>query len=109
PDRGEGLERLAAAGRVVAEGGRWFAVEASRDPKAMLRGRLEALGPIESDHPLLLALESEGVVMRTRVGGRAVWCDRRLLARIHRYTIDRLRREIEPVSAALFVRFLARW
>ncbi len=105
----EGLERLAAVGRVVAEDGRWFAVEASRDPKAVLRGRLEALGPIESGDPLLLALESEGVVMRTRVGGKTVWCDRRLLARIHRYTIERLRREIEPVSAAQFVRFLARW
>ena len=37
------------------------------------------------------------------------WCDRRLLARIHRYTLDRLRQEIEPVSAADFLRFLMRW
>src|SRR2546429_596872 len=37
------------------------------------------------------------------------WCERRLLARIHRYTLDRLRREIEPVSAADFMRFLCRW
>src|SRR5207245_477674 len=37
------------------------------------------------------------------------WCERRLLARIHRYTLDRLRREIEPVSAADFMRFLLRW
>jgi ATP-dependent Lhr-like helicase len=37
------------------------------------------------------------------------WCDRRLLARIHRLTIGRLRREIEPVSAADFIRFLLRW
>ena len=64
------LERLVAAGRVVREDGRWFAVEASRDPKAVLRGRLEALGPIESDDPLLLELEAEGVVLRTRIGGR---------------------------------------
>ncbi|MGE5414803.1 MAG: ATP-dependent DNA helicase, partial [Syntrophomonadaceae bacterium] len=109
PEWREGLERLSAAGRVAREEGRWFAVEASRDPKAVLRGRLEALGPIESDDPLLLELEAEGVVMRTRVDGRRVWCDRRLLARIHRYTIERLRREIEPVSAAQFVRFLGRW
>src|SRR5436853_523178 len=37
------------------------------------------------------------------------WCDRRLLARIHRYTLNRLRAEIEPVSAADFLRFLCRW
>ena len=47
--------------------------------------------------------------MRTRIDGRPAWCDRRLLARIHRYTLDRLRREIAPVTAAQFVRFLARW
>src|SRR5207253_2233815 len=37
------------------------------------------------------------------------WCERRLLARIHRYTLDRLRKEIEPVTAADFMRFLLRW
>ena len=37
------------------------------------------------------------------------WCDRRLLARIHRYTLNRLRAEIEPVSAADFMRFLLHW
>ena len=37
------------------------------------------------------------------------WCDRRLLARIHRRTVSSLRREIEPVSAADFMRFLFRW
>ena len=39
------LDELAAAGRVVREGDRWFAAEATRDPRAVLRGRLEALGP----------------------------------------------------------------
>ena len=103
------LDLLAADRRVVHEDGRWFATEASRDPKAILRGRLEALGPIESADLLLLELEAEGVVLRTRIAGRPAWCNRRLLARIHRYTLDRLRREIEPVTAAQFVRFLARW
>jgi ATP-dependent Lhr-like helicase len=37
------------------------------------------------------------------------WCERRLLARIHRYTVRRLRREIEPVEARDFMRFLASW
>jgi ATP-dependent Lhr-like helicase len=41
--------------------------------------------------------------------GRPAWCERRLLARIHRYTIDALRREIEPVTPAEFLRFLACW
>ena len=37
------------------------------------------------------------------------WCDRALLARIHRYTVKRLRQEIEPVSTQDFMRFLFRW
>ncbi len=106
---GAWLEELAAAGRVVRDGDRWFATEATRDPRAILRGRLEALGPIVSDDPLLLELEAAGSVLRTRIDGTDAWCDRRLLARIHRYTVERLRREIEPVSAAQFLRFLACW
>jgi ATP-dependent Lhr-like helicase len=38
-----------------------------------------------------------------------MWCERRLLARIHRYTLERLRREIEPVTASEFLQFLACW
>src|SRR5690606_32392187 len=37
------------------------------------------------------------------------WCDRTLLARIHRYTLNRLRAESEPVTPADFMRFLFRW
>src|SRR5262245_34986824 len=127
------IAELAAAGRVQKDGDRWFATEASRDPKAALRGRMEALGPVfatpsdnelsggsrsprraardtaVSDDPLLAELERDGVVLRARLEGRDAWCDRRLLARIHRYTVERLRREIEPVSAAEFLRFLAAW
>ena len=59
----------------------------------------------------LVALETEGVVLRGRFSGadELEWCDRRLLARIHRYTLNRLRAEIEPVSAADFQRFLFAW
>src|SRR3954470_671310 len=66
----------------------------------------------------LLALESEGVVLRGRfTPAKAVgsaddgteWCDRALLARIHRYTVARLRAEIEPVAPADFMRFLFAW
>jgi ATP-dependent helicase Lhr and Lhr-like helicase len=41
--------------------------------------------------------------------GTAEWCDRRLLARIHRMTRDKLRAEIQPVPPAQFMRFLFRW
>ena len=51
----------------------------------------------------MLALEGEGFVLRGKFRPEATdqeWCDRRLLARIHRLTIDRLRAEIQPVSSA---------
>ena len=109
------LAELRADGRVVVSDDRWFATEATREPKAVLRGRMEALGPVEAnkardfDPALMLALEADGAVLRARIQGSEVWCDRRLLARIQRYTLESLRREIEPVSAAMYVRFLAAW
>jgi ATP-dependent helicase Lhr and Lhr-like helicase len=64
----------------------------------------------------LHALEAEGRVLRGRfLPGEPAppeaphWCERTLLARIHRLTLGRLRREIEPVSAADLLRFLLRW
>jgi ATP-dependent Lhr-like helicase len=63
-------------------------------------------------------LEAGGYVLRGHFtpgldapqGGAAEeWCDRRLLARIHRYTLDRLQRAIEAVSARDYMRFLLRW
>src|SRR5438477_12662937 len=60
----------------------------------------------------LLGLESEGFVLRGRFypgTTQQEWCDRRLLARIHRLTIDRLRAEIQPVSIEDFYRFLFAW
>jgi len=63
----------------------------------------------------LARLEGEGIAMQGRfTPGRASaadieWCERRLLARIHHLTLGRLRREIDPVSAADFMRFLFRW
>jgi ATP-dependent Lhr-like helicase len=61
----------------------------------------------------LLRIEATGAILRghfsdTRSDG-IEWCERRLLARIHRLTIGKLRKEIEPVSAAQFMRWLARW
>ncbi|WP_432214373.1 Lhr family helicase, partial [Pseudomonas aeruginosa] len=60
----------------------------------------------------LAALEREGYVLRGRFSPGATeeeWCERHLLARIHRYTVKRLRREIEPVERADFMRFLFDW
>jgi ATP-dependent Lhr-like helicase len=104
------LESLAAQNRVRHEEDRWFAVDGMSDPKKILLGRMEALGPVfEEETPLLLELEHDGSILRTRIDGRLAWCERRLLSRIHRYTLDRLRREIEPVSASQFLQFLACW
>ena len=97
--------------------------------RELVRSRLEGLGPVTAGQlaePLnvavddidiaLLALEHEGFVMRGRFTEQAKapsspeeWCERRLLARIHRHTIKRLRSEIEPASAADYMRFLFHW
>lgn len=69
--------------------------------------RSPASGPLS--RAALLKLESEGAVLRGHFSGPEEWCDRRLLARIHRYTLNRLRAEIEPVGAADFMRFLFSW
>src|SRR5690606_6513066 len=60
----------------------------------------------------LFALEAEGTVMRGRFTPDAKeeeWCERRILARIHRYTVNRLRQEIQPVEMRDFLRFLFHW
>ncbi|MEO8803309.1 MAG: DEAD/DEAH box helicase [Rudaea sp.] len=91
----------------------------------IVRGRLTGLGPIRAADiaaslelpqgdidAALLSLEGEGFVMRGHFSPGAdheEWCERHLLARIHRYTVKRLRREIEPVEARDFMRFLFEW
>src|SRR5213076_2938531 len=69
------------------------------------------LPPAEID-AALLALEAEGFLLRGRFHPGAAgleWCDRRLLARVHRLTIHRLRADIQPVSITEFQRFLLAW
>ncbi|HEY4424940.1 MAG TPA: DEAD/DEAH box helicase [Pyrinomonadaceae bacterium] len=91
----------------------------------IIRGRLEGLGPVTVDQLVassglnkleietaLLKLEAEGFVIRGKfTPGNTVteWSARRLLARIHSYTLNRLRQEIEPVSSSDFIRFLLAW
>ncbi len=93
--------------------------------REIVRGRLQALGPVTAARlaeslggeargvdTALLALEAEGFVFRghfTPALDQIEWCERRLLARVHRYTLARLRAEIEPVSAADALRFLLGW
>jgi ATP-dependent Lhr-like helicase len=92
----------------------------------IVRGRLEGVGPTTSAaiaaslalpassiEAALAVLQAEGFAMRGQFTPGAVaegeWCERRLLARIHRYTVKRLRAEIEPVEARDFLRFLFEW
>ena len=130
------LEELAAQGRAGRVGALWVAAERRAlfepppaDPAAALveivRGRLAGLGPVTVQaiadalgvpavriDAALAALQTEGVALRGNFTPGAAadeWCDRRLLARIHRYTVKRLRAEIEPVPARDFLRFLFEW
>jgi len=92
----------------------------------VVRGRLEGVSPTTAQSlaaslglpepgidAALAALQAEGFAMRGQFTGQALeaneWCERRLLARIHRYTVKRLRAEIEPVAARDFLRFLFEW
>ncbi|MEA2720868.1 MAG: ATP-dependent helicase Lhr and Lhr-like helicase, partial [Candidatus Eremiobacteraeota bacterium] len=90
----------------------------------ILRGWLESSGPVtvaelaerfavtaDLVEIAMLGLEAEGQVLRGQFRGFGVdeWCNRRVLARIHRLTLGTLRREIEPVSTVEYVRFLYRW
>jgi ATP-dependent Lhr-like helicase len=106
------------------------ATEEPPDPEAAaadsLRGHLDLLGPVTvaglsriSAIPVglvqigLARLEAEGFAMRgsfdEELGDEEQWCARRLLARVHSYTQARLRREIEPVSAQDYMRFVLQW
>ncbi len=117
---------------VMERGGErfWIATERlplANDVLATVRGWMESLGPVtaaslartlafpqDEIESALLKLESEGQAMRGRFRpdlpeGETEWCNRRVLARIHRLTLGQLRREIEPVTAAQFQRFLFQW
>jgi ATP-dependent Lhr-like helicase len=93
--------------------------------RELLRARMSGFGPMPAaaladdlQLPLpevqvaLLALQTDGFVIAGRFSPGAAqdqWCERHLLARIHRYTLGRLRREIEPVPVRDFARFLFQW
>jgi ATP-dependent Lhr-like helicase len=98
--------------------------------KAMVTGWLTHLGPttaaalsnllrlpLSEIDKTLLRIESTGLILRGKFTGAQAgsepatleWCERRLLARIHRLTLGSLRKQIEPVTAATFMRWLFRW
>ncbi|HUS06833.1 MAG TPA: hypothetical protein VMZ52_11075, partial [Bryobacteraceae bacterium] len=134
PEWAELYEHLADADRVftLLRNGQpfWAAAEKREltgDVAVVLRGWMESTGPAtatalagrlafsrEQVEIALAQLEAEGTVLRGRftnpdAGGEIEWCNRRVLARIHRTTLGRLRREIEPVTAQQFHAFLTRW
>jgi ATP-dependent helicase Lhr and Lhr-like helicase len=116
----ESFQPLASAGLLPNKS--WERENAIRE---LVRGRLEISGPVTAAQLVnlfelspaeietaLLGLEGEGFVLRGRFHNNAPeqeWCERRLLARIHRLTINRLRAEIQPVSLHEFYRFLFAW
>ncbi len=122
-------EAVGRAGTTVPDTIREFPSEHSEQVLTdVVRGRIELLGPttatgIAGDLGLsseridqaLLALESEGFAIRGHFSpdqpsdAETEWCERRLLARIHRYTLEKLRRAIKPISSSDYLRFLLRW
>ena len=128
----EWYDALERGGRACTLNGQWVATErleiARSLPEeaataAVLRGWSDSIGPItpaalasrlslprEAVDIALAKLESEGMILRGRFASEEdEFCHRRVLARIHRMTLGRLRKEIEPVNAADFMRFLGRW
>jgi ATP-dependent Lhr-like helicase len=121
------VEAWTCAERVKIARAAYEVVSPARDEAVteILRGWLECSGPMapaemaerlsldeEMVMAALLRLETQGQVLRGRFTAGAQseqWCNRRVLARIHRLTIGRLRREIEPVTAAQYMAFLQRW
>src|SRR5665213_1585996 len=128
----ECYEALERAGRASMVNGQWVATERMEIARslpdeaataAVLRGWSDSIGPFtaaalasrlslppEAVDIGLAKLESEGLILRGRFATDAdEFCHRRVLARIHRMTLGRLRKEIEPVTTADFMRFLGRW
>jgi ATP-dependent Lhr-like helicase len=125
-------DALERAGRASTVNQQWVATERLEIARslpdeaataAVLRGWSDSIGPITSQalaarlslpqeaiDIALAKLESEGLILRGRFASEdEEFCHRRVLARIHRMTLGRLRKEIEPVTSADFMRFLGRW
>jgi len=91
------------------------ALEALEGEGVVLRGKFREpdrspsnVGVNESPLALTLAPQGgEGTSFGSSDTDRQIeWCHRRLLSRIHRLTMQSLRRQIQPVSSEVFLRFL---
>ncbi|MBV9761317.1 MAG: DEAD/DEAH box helicase [Acidobacteriaceae bacterium] len=126
------FDELQAAGRASTIDGAglgfWVATERLPlfdDVEAVVGGWLDSMGPVtiaelairlampeEAVEAALMRLEARGQALRghfRKKDGAIEWCNRRILARIHRATLGRLRREIEPVTTLVFDQFLQAW
>ena len=120
------LVRKVYAGAELAVGEQFSEADLPDEPVLEIaRGWMEHIGPISAKEmtaklaltqaaveSALARLESLGSVLQgtfTPNASDIEWCERGLLARIHRYTISKLRKEIEPVSPADLMRFLFKW
>ncbi|HEV3076648.1 MAG TPA: hypothetical protein VHB47_19650, partial [Thermoanaerobaculia bacterium] len=94
---GAGLRPAAVEAALAALETEGFALRGHFTPAAGRTGRLAQ------------AAATGGLAVTAQPPPETEWCERRLLARIHRYTLERLRREVEPVSQADFMCFLLSW
>ncbi|QMV19276.1 DEAD/DEAH box helicase [Granulicella sp. 5B5] len=98
---------------------------------ALTQGWLQILGPTtatelgaithlhpRSLHQAFLAMEMQGLAMRGVFEHpkpsddeplHIEWCERRILQRIHRLTLTSLRKQVEPATPAIFMRWLLDW
>jgi len=123
-ERLEHLERLKHAGALVLEG-----AEQEAALKIAVQGWVQLLGPTTARglaewigvdaggvYKAFLAMEMQGLLMRgafervaTEVQYEMEWCERRILERIHRLTRSTLRKQIEAVAPAVYMRWLLGW
>jgi ATP-dependent Lhr-like helicase len=133
------MRALTASGRAVSHGDRFVSVEKREIAEralagdeeaatAALRGWMMAGGPATATEwarrigldektvgLALLRLEASGTALRGKFHQEAInhgieeWCDRDVLARIHRRCLTRLRQEMKAVTTAEFLRYLMRW
>ncbi len=81
-------------------------IEASGE---ILRGKFRPVDSRAGDRRAALARTAEGGCPHVEAAPETEWCERRLLARIHRLTVATLRKQIEPVTPAQFMNWLLRW
>ncbi|MDE3111642.1 MAG: DEAD/DEAH box helicase [Chloroflexota bacterium] len=114
-----------ADGRLASPEDRDLYEHPASDPasqRAIVRRYLATHGPVTEDElarqagapvrDTLHALEADGVAVAgefTRGRRGLEWVDPRVLEEIHRATLAKLRREIEPRTRAEYARFLLRW